>query len=88
MRGCRWNTYCAPGGQTPVDEGAEENQSFNADSLESLAIGSNKKFQEKYTQAGGSNATFNFPASGNHSWPYWGAQLQSLKPDLIATINR
>jgi S-formylglutathione hydrolase FrmB len=26
--------------------------------------------------------------SGNHSWPYWGAQLTALKPDLIATLNR
>ena len=39
-------------------------------------------------QSGGANATFNFPPSGNHSWPYWGAQLTALKPDLIATINR
>ena len=28
-----------------------------------------------------------FPSAGNHSWPYWGAQLQALKPDLIATLN-
>jgi S-formylglutathione hydrolase FrmB len=27
------------------------------------------------------------PAAGNHAWPYWGAQLQALKPDLIATLN-
>ena len=38
-------------------------------------------------KAGGSNATFHFPAAGNHAWPYWGAQLQALKPDLIATLN-
>ena len=38
-------------------------------------------------KAGGSNATFQFPAAGNHAWPYWGAQLQALKPDLIATLN-
>ena len=36
--------------------------------------------------AGGGNATFDFPPSGNHSWAYWGAQLQALKPDLIATL--
>jgi diacylglycerol O-acyltransferase/trehalose O-mycolyltransferase len=85
--GTRLWVYCAPGGQTPLDEGADPNQSFNANSLESLAIGSNKKFQDKYTQVGGHNATFNFPPSGNHSWPYWGAQLQAMKPDLIATLN-
>jgi diacylglycerol O-acyltransferase/trehalose O-mycolyltransferase len=85
--GTRLWIYCAPGGSTPLDENADPNQQFNADSLEGLAIGSNKRFQDKYAQAGGSNATFNFPPAGNHSWAYWGAQLQALKPDLIATLN-
>jgi diacylglycerol O-acyltransferase / trehalose O-mycolyltransferase / mycolyltransferase Ag85 len=84
--GTRLWIYCAPGGG-PVDENADPGQSFNADSLESLAIGSNKRFQEKYVSAGGTNATFQFPPAGNHSWAYWGAQLQALKPDLIATLN-
>jgi diacylglycerol O-acyltransferase / trehalose O-mycolyltransferase len=78
--------YCAPGGG-PLDESVDPGQSFNANSLESLAIGSNKRFQENYAKAGGSNATFVFPSEGNHSWAYWAAQLQALKPDLIATLN-
>ncbi|MDT5071231.1 MAG: diacylglycerol O-acyltransferase / trehalose O-mycolyltransferase [Mycobacterium sp.] len=78
--------YCAPGGG-PLDENVDPGQSFNANSLESLAINSNKRFQEKYAKAGGSNATFVFPPEGNHSWAYWGQQLQALKPDLIATLN-
>jgi len=86
--GTRLWIYCAPGGQTDLDQGADPNLSFSANSLESLAIKSNKDFQAAYVQAGGANATFNFPPSGNHSWPYWGAQLTALKPDLIATINR
>jgi len=86
--GTRLWIYCAPGGQTDLDQGADPNLSFSANSLESLAIKSNKDFQAAYAQAGGANATFNFPPSGNHSWPYWGAQLTALKPDLIATINR
>ncbi|GAA2570719.1 esterase family protein [Mycolicibacterium diernhoferi] len=86
--GTRLWIYCAPGGSTQLDENADPGQKFNADSLEGLAIGSNKKFQERYTAAGGRNATFDFPPAGNHSWAYWGAQLQALKPDLIATINR
>jgi len=84
--GTRLWVYCAPGGG-PLDESVAPDQRFNADSLESLAIGSNKRFQEKYVKAGGSNATFVFPSEGNHSWAYWGAQLQALKPDLIATLN-
>ena len=86
MSGGLW-IYCAPGGQTRLDENADPNQEFNANSLEQLAMSSNKKFQEKYTQVGGRNETFNFPPSGNHSWPYWGAQLQALKSDLIGTLN-
>jgi diacylglycerol O-acyltransferase / trehalose O-mycolyltransferase len=93
--GTRLWIYCAPGlmagspanGATGLDEGADPNQALNADSLEGMAIKSNKDFQAAYTKAGGNNATFQFPAAGNHAWPYWGSQLQALKPDLIATLN-
>jgi diacylglycerol O-acyltransferase/trehalose O-mycolyltransferase len=78
--------YCAPGGQTPIDANADPGQSLNATSLESLAIGTNKRFEERYLQAGGRNATFDFPAAGNHAWGYWGAALQALKPDLVETL--
>ncbi|MEO8815398.1 MAG: alpha/beta hydrolase-fold protein, partial [Mycobacterium sp.] len=50
-------------------------------------IGQNKKFQELYTGAGGSNAVFNFPEYGTHSWEYWGAQLQAMKPDLQSSLG-
>jgi S-formylglutathione hydrolase FrmB len=40
-----------------------------------------------YPKAGGGKATFAFPPSGNHVWPYWGQQLSALKPDPIATLN-
>ena len=85
--GTRLWIYCAPGGTTPLDVNADPNQAFNANSLESMAFKSNKDFQTAYTKAGGTNATFQFPPAGNHAWPYWGEQLQALKPDLIATLN-
>jgi diacylglycerol O-acyltransferase/trehalose O-mycolyltransferase len=85
--GTRLWIYCAPGGSTALNDGADPNQAINADNLESMAIKSNKDFQEAYAKAGGTNATFVFPPSGNHAWPYWGQQLNSLKPDLIATLN-
>ncbi|WP_299565795.1 alpha/beta hydrolase family protein [uncultured Mycolicibacterium sp.] len=86
--GTRLWIYCAPGGTTPLDEGTlDPNQTFNANSLEQLAINGNRKFQERYIAAGGHNATFNFPPAGVHAWPYWAAQLQALKPDLIATLT-
>jgi diacylglycerol O-acyltransferase / trehalose O-mycolyltransferase len=85
--GTRLWIYCAPGGATPLDVSADPNQALNANSLESMAIKSNKDFQQAYTEAGGRNATFQFPPAGNHAWAYWGAQLQALKPDLIATLN-
>ena len=40
-----------PGGG-PLDENVDPGQSFNANSLESLAIGSNKRFQERYASGG------------------------------------
>jgi diacylglycerol O-acyltransferase/trehalose O-mycolyltransferase len=86
--GTRLWIYCAPGGKTELDANADASQDFNANSLESMAIKSNKDFQQAYVAAGGHNATFNFPSSGNHSWPYWGSQLTALKPDLLATISK
>ena len=85
--GTRLWIYCAPGGTTPLDVNADPNQAFNANSLESMALKSNFDFQKAYVEAGGANATFQFPPAGNHAWPYWGAQLQALKPDLIATLK-
>ena len=85
--GTRLWIYCAPGGATDVDAGADPSQALNADGLEGIAVTSNKDFQAAYIRAGGSNATFEFPAAGNHAWPYWGGQLQALKSDLITTLN-
>jgi diacylglycerol O-acyltransferase / trehalose O-mycolyltransferase / mycolyltransferase Ag85 len=81
--GTRLWIYCAPG----LVAGADPAQALNADGLEGIAFASNKDFQAAYMKAGGSNATFQFPAAGNHAWPYWAAQLQSLKSDLIRTLN-
>ncbi|WP_234794310.1 alpha/beta hydrolase [Mycolicibacterium flavescens] len=85
--GTRLWIYCAPGGATPLDVNADPNLALAASSLETLALKSNKDFQSAYLAAGGNNATFDFPPAGNHAWPYWGAQLQALKPDLIASLQ-
>jgi diacylglycerol O-acyltransferase/trehalose O-mycolyltransferase len=84
--GTRLWIYCAPGA-AGSSAGADPANALSADSLEALALRSNKAFQAAYAKAGGSNATFEFPAAGNHAWPYWGAQLQALKSDLITTLN-
>jgi diacylglycerol O-acyltransferase/trehalose O-mycolyltransferase len=84
--GTRLWIYCAPGATNPA-AGADPTQALSAGSLEALALRSNKAFQTAYAKAGGSNATFEFPAAGNHAWPYWGAQLAALKSDLITTLN-
>jgi diacylglycerol O-acyltransferase/trehalose O-mycolyltransferase len=55
--------------------------------LEGLTKDSNVAFQDAYTAAGGKNATFNFPPNGTHSWPYWSAQLDQMKPDIVRTIG-
>ncbi|CAN5555072.1 diacylglycerol acyltransferase/mycolyltransferase Ag85C [soil metagenome] len=55
--------------------------------LESITLDSNRNFQNRYTAAGGSNGVFNFPPNGTHAWPYWGAQLLAMKPDIQRTLG-
>ncbi|BBZ13688.1 esterase family protein [Mycobacterium branderi] len=75
--------YCGNG--TPNELGGAN---LPATFLEgNFMIGQNKKFQELYEGAGGHNAVFNFPPYGTHSWEYWGAQLQAMKPDLQSSLG-
>ncbi|KUI08735.1 diacylglycerol acyltransferase/mycolyltransferase Ag85A [Mycolicibacterium acapulense] len=79
--------HCAPSGSAPREADTDPNQTFDARSLESMTLKSSKDFQTAYLTAGGNNATFEFPPQGNHAWPDWGAQLQTLKPDLVTTLR-
>ncbi len=75
--------YCGNG--TPNELGGAN---LPATFLESnFMIGGNKKFEEAYNAAGGHNAVFNFPPYGTHSWEYWGAQLNAMKPDLQRSLG-
>jgi diacylglycerol O-acyltransferase / trehalose O-mycolyltransferase len=74
--------YCGNG--TPSELGGAD---FPAQFLENLTRASNIAFQDRYLAAGGQNASFNFPPSGTHSWGYWGAQLQAMKPDLQRVLG-
>jgi diacylglycerol O-acyltransferase/trehalose O-mycolyltransferase len=74
--------YCGNG--TPNELGGAN---LPAEFLEGLTIRTNITFQDNYLAAGGNNAVFNFPAYGTHSWEYWGAQLQQMKPDLQAHLG-
>ena len=55
--------------------------------LENMLRDSNLNFQQKYQEAGGHNAVFNFPPNGTHDWAYWGAQLHSMVPDLQKSLG-
>ena len=55
--------------------------------LESATRLSNKIFQSRYNLKGGHNGVFNFPDEGTHTWSYWGAQLQAMKPDLQQVLG-
>jgi diacylglycerol O-acyltransferase / trehalose O-mycolyltransferase / mycolyltransferase Ag85 len=74
--------YCGNG--TPNELGGAD---LPATFLEGLTIRTNETFRDNYIAAGGKNAVFNFPANGTHSWGYWGAQLQQMKPDLISYLG-
>jgi diacylglycerol O-acyltransferase / trehalose O-mycolyltransferase len=69
--------YCGNG--QPSDLGGNN---LPAKFLEGLTIRTNRTFQDNYIAAGGKNGVFNFPDNGTHDWPYWGSQLQAMKPDL------
>ena len=76
--------YVYTGNGQPSDLGGGD---LPATTIEGLTKDSNIAFQNAYTGAGGKNGTFNFPPNGTHSWPYWSAQLDNMKPDLISTIK-
>jgi diacylglycerol O-acyltransferase/trehalose O-mycolyltransferase len=75
--------YCGNG--TPNELGGAD---FPAQFLENITRASNLAFRDRYAAAGGSNGVFNFPDNGTHSWGYWGAQLQAMKPDLQRSLGR
>ena len=74
--------YCGNG--KPSDLGGDN---MPAKFLEGFVRTSNIKWQDAYNAAGGHNAVFNFDANGTHDWPYWGAQLHAMLPDLQRTLG-
>ncbi|BAX94982.1 esterase family protein [Mycobacterium shigaense] len=74
--------YCGNG--KPSDLGGDN---LPAKFLEGFVRTSNLKFQQAYNAAGGHNAVWNFDANGTHDWPYWGSQLQAMKPDLQSALG-
>jgi diacylglycerol O-acyltransferase/trehalose O-mycolyltransferase len=74
--------YCGNG--KPSDLGGDN---LPAKFLEGFVRTSNIKWQDAYNAAGGHNAVFNFDANGTHDWPYWGAQLHAMLPDLQRTLG-
>ncbi len=74
--------YCGTG--TPNELGGGD---VPAKFLEGFTLRTNKTFKDNYLAAGGTNGVFNFPATGTHSWAYWGQQLQQMKPDLQRVLG-
>ncbi|MDY6999485.1 MAG: alpha/beta hydrolase family protein [Actinomycetota bacterium] len=79
--------YCGNGVTSDLDDGANFGAQFGAQYLENITRSSNQEFRDKYLAAGGRNAVFNFPPNGTHSWAYWGAQLQAMKPDIVRLLT-
>lgn len=81
--------YCGSGSPSELDDTANASlgTGFSAGYLENITLNTNKEFQQRYLAAGGRNAVFNFPPAGTHSWGYWGAQLQAMKPDLLRVLG-
>ncbi|MDY6871799.1 MAG: alpha/beta hydrolase family protein [Actinomycetota bacterium] len=81
--GTRIWVYCGTGRPGELGGGGD----IAAQLLEGITLESNRDFQRAYQSAGGSNATFNFPANGTHGWGYWGAQLNAMKGDIQRTLG-
>ena len=79
--------YCGNGTPSDLSAGLSAGNLFNAKFLEGFTLRTNKTFQDTYLAAGGKNAVFNFPSNGVHDWPYWGAQLQQMKPDIQRVLG-
>ena len=79
--------YCGNGTMSGLDTPGDFGVQYSAQFLENITVNSNKEFQQKYLAAGGRNAVFNFSANGTHSWGYWGAQLQAMKPDMLRVLG-
>lgn len=79
--------YCGSGRSSDLDVPGDFGVLYSAQFLENITISTNKEFQKKYLALGGRNAVFNFPNDGTHSWGYWGAQLQAMKPDLQRVLG-
>jgi diacylglycerol O-acyltransferase/trehalose O-mycolyltransferase len=84
--GTRIWVYCGNGKPGDIN-GQIAGDNFNAKFLEGFTLRTNKTFQETYIAAGGKNGVFNFPSAGTHSWEYWGAQLQQMKPDIQRVLG-
>ncbi|UQX10294.1 esterase family protein [Candidatus Mycobacterium methanotrophicum] len=74
--------YSGNGTPSEIGEGSVPGQV-----IEETVLQSNVAFQNAYTAAGGHNATFNIDQNGVHSWGYWGAQLNAMKPDIQRTLG-
>jgi diacylglycerol O-acyltransferase / trehalose O-mycolyltransferase len=79
--------YCGNGNPSDLDAGTSSGNLFNAKFLEGFTKRTNITFRDTYIADGGKNGVFNFPDTGTHSWGYWGAQLQQMKPDIQRTLG-
>lgn len=79
--------YCGNGRVSDLDAPGDFGVQYSSQFLENITVNTNKEFQQKYLAAGGRNAVFQFPANGTHSWGYWGAQLQAMKPDMLRVLG-
>ena len=79
--------YCGTGTPSDLDSGTSSGNLMAAQFLEGFTLRTNLTFRDNYVAAGGHNGVFNFPPNGTHSWGYWGAQLQQMKPDIQRVLG-
>ncbi|MFD1812082.1 alpha/beta hydrolase [Rhodococcus gannanensis] len=58
----------------------------NAMALEALSLVNSRAFQVRMKTLG-VDATYSFPSTGTHSWPYWSNELFKARPQILDALN-
>ncbi|AOW93791.1 mycolyltransferase [Rhodococcus sp. WMMA185] len=89
LRGLSMYISAASGLPGPLDNPTSVVGVFNtanAMGLEALALANTRAFQARLVSLG-IPATYDFPAAGTHTWPYWGEELFKARGQILDTMN-
>ncbi|RVW02240.1 alpha/beta hydrolase [Rhodococcus xishaensis] len=75
-----------PGDYDNPERAIEYFNTQNASGLETIAYSNTRAFQERL-QGLGIPATYSFPTTGTHSWPYWSVELGKARGQILDVLD-